>query len=58
MNAKTQHEPFLVLNRYEEIYLDIEYSQLITDVACIITIYLTFYCYTVTRLIINSKLEY
>ena len=47
MNVITQHEHFPVLNCYEEIYIDIEYSQLIANVACIIAIYLTFYCYTV-----------
>ena len=37
---------------------NIDYCQLVTDVAYTITIYVTIYCYIVKRFIINSALEY
>ena len=45
-----------MLKYYDEFYID--YCQLVTDVVCIITFYVTIYCYILKRLIINSALEY
>ena len=49
MSAKILHEIFPVLNCYDE--LNIDFCQLVTDVAYTITIYVTIYCYIDKRVI-------
>ena len=47
------HKIFPVLSCYDEFYIN--YCQLVTDVACTITIYVTIYCHIVKRLINNYQ---
>ena len=48
MSAKILHEIFPVLTCYDE--FNIDYCQLVTNVAYTITIYVTIYCYIVKRI--------